>query len=88
MNEQNSDSGVTTLKRSSIEHLDFNISCDYRDCEDKATHRLICPNCSHFEFMCDPHTRAAISAPKGSWIVFDKSCKHRVDMHDCGKEPI
>jgi hypothetical protein len=38
--------------------------------------------------MCDPHTKAAMQAKKGSWIVFDKSCKHRVDMFYCGKEPI
>lgn len=71
-----------------IDHLDFSVTCDYVDCEIFATHRLICPACRHFEFMCAPHTKAAMDAPKGSWIVFDKSCKHRVDLYDCGKEPI
>jgi hypothetical protein len=70
-----------------IDHLNFSVTCDYRDCEGKATHRLICP-CGQFEFMCDKHTADAKAAPKGSWIVFDKSCKHRVDMFECGKEPI
>jgi hypothetical protein len=71
-----------------IDHLDFNVTCDYLDCDGKATHRLICPECKLYEFMCDPHTRAAKEAKRGSWIVFDKSCKHRVDMFHCGKEPI
>jgi hypothetical protein len=71
-----------------ISHLDFGVTCDYVSCDDTATHRLICPECSLFEFMCDPHAQAAKQAKKGSWIVFDKSCKHRVDMVDCGKEPI
>jgi len=71
-----------------IDYLDFNITCDYVECDDNATHRLICPECRQFEYMCLPHAQAAIQAPKGSWIVFDKSCRHRVDMHDCGKEPI
>jgi hypothetical protein len=72
----------------SIEHLDFNVTCDYLNCADSATHRLICAKCGLFEFMCDPHAAAAKDAPKNSWIVFDKSCKHRVDMYYCGKEPI
>jgi hypothetical protein len=38
--------------------------------------------------MCDPHTLDAKQAEKGSWIVFDKSCKHRVDLFHCGKERI
>jgi len=71
-----------------IDHLDFSVTCDYVDCDGIATHRLICPQCSLFEFMCDPHTIAAKRALKGSWIMFDKSCKHRVDMYHCGKEPI
>jgi hypothetical protein len=71
-----------------IDHLDFSVSCDYVSCDDTATHRLICPECSLFEFMCNPHAQAAKQAKKGSWIVFDKSCKHRVDMYYCGKEPI
>ena len=70
-----------------IDHLSFNVTCDYKDCEGIATHRLICP-CSQFEFMCDQHASDAKTAPKGSWIVFDKSCKHRADMFTCGKEPI
>jgi len=70
-----------------LDHLKFDVTCDYRDCEGKATHRLICP-CGQFEFMCDKHTADAKAAPKGSWIVFDKSCKHRVDMFECGKELI
>jgi hypothetical protein len=82
-------SGTNTKdKTSSIDHLDFGITCDYMNCDGAATHRLICPECSLFEFMCDPHTKAAKLAKKGSWIVFDKSCKHRVDMFHCGKEPI
>jgi hypothetical protein len=82
-------SGTNTKdKTSSIDHLDFGVTCDYMNCEGVATHRLICPECSLFEFMCDPHTKAAKLAKKGSWIVFDKSCKHRVDMFHCGKEPI
>lgn len=72
---------------SDLDHLRFDLTCDYRDCQGKATHRLICP-CGQFEFMCDLHTQDAKAAPKGSWIVFDKSCKHRVDMFDCGKERI
>ena len=71
-----------------IEHLDFEICCDYKDCLETATHRLICPKCSQFEFMCAGHTVEAKAAPKGSFIIFDKSCKHRADMFDCGKEPI
>lgn len=70
-----------------LDHLKFEVTCDYKECEGKATHRLICP-CAQFEFMCDQHTSDAKAAPKGSWIVFDKSCQHRVDMFDCGKEPI
>jgi hypothetical protein len=70
-----------------LDHLKFEVACDYRDCEDKATHRLICP-CGQFEFMCDQHASDAKAAPEGSWIVFDKSCKHRVDMFECGKELI
>ncbi|MEI8231673.1 MAG: hypothetical protein WCG32_03810 [Actinomycetes bacterium] len=79
----------TALKddKALIDHLSFSVTCDYKDCEGKATHRLICP-CGQFEFMCDQHASDAKAAPKGSWIVFDKSCKHRVDMFDCGKEPI
>ena len=76
------------LSDSRLEHLDFSVTCDYQNCDGSATHRLICPVCNQFEFMCKPHAKASIEAPKGSWIVFDKSCKHRVDMHDCGKEPI
>ena len=75
-------------KTSSIEHLDFGVTCDYMNCDGPATHRLICPECTLFEFMCDPHAKAAKEAERGSWIVFDKSCKHRVDMFNCGKEPI
>ncbi len=71
-----------------IQHLDFNVSCDYKDCLEVATHRLICPNCGQFEFMCSSHTVEAKKAPRGSYIIFDRSCKHRVDMFDCGKEPI
>lgn len=71
-----------------IDHLDFNVHCDYKDCNEVATHRLICPKCSQFEFMCAGHTAEAKKAPKGSWIVFDRSCLHRVDMYECGKEPI
>ena len=71
-----------------ITHLEFNVTCDYLECEGVATHRLICAACKQFEFMCTPHTQAAKKAPRGSWIVFDKSCKHRVDMFHCGKEPI
>ena len=80
--------GQTAEYVDSIEHLDFNITCDYVDCDGKATHRLICPQCKLFEFMCGPHTLSAKAAQLGSWIVFDKSCKHRVDMYHCGKEPI
>ena len=75
-------------KYEEIAHLNFNVTCDYMDCDNKATHRLICAVCTQFEFMCLSHAQNAIQAPKGSWIVFDKSCKHRVDLHDCGKEPI
>lgn len=71
-----------------IDHLDFPVTCDYVDCAVPATHRLICSECKLYEFMCDPHTKAAKLAKRGSWIVFDKSCKHRVDMYNCGKEPI
>lgn len=71
-----------------IAYLNFNVTCDYMDCDDKATHRLICAICPQFEFMCALHAKAANEAPKNSWIVFDKSCKHRVDLHDCRKEPI
>lgn len=71
-----------------IDHLDFDVTCDYLDCPGRATHRLICAKCGLFEFMCDPHAEAAKVAPKNSWIVFDRSCKHRVDMYYCGKEPI
>jgi hypothetical protein len=71
-----------------IHHLDFSVTCDYVDCDWVATHRLICAKCKLFEFMCDPHTKSAKAAALGSWIVFDKSCKHRVDMFHCGKEPI
>lgn len=82
-------SGTNTEdKTSSIEHLDFGVTCDYMNCDGLATHRLICTECALFEFMCDPHTKDAKAAKRGSWIVFDKSCKHRVDMVDCGKEPI
>jgi hypothetical protein len=82
-------SGSTDVKvdLSDLNHLKFDVTCDYKDCEGKATHRLICP-CAQFEFMCDQHAKDAKAAPKGSWIVFDKSCQHRVDMFDCGKEPI
>ena len=82
-------SGSTDVKvdLSDLDHLKFDVTCDYKDCEGKATHRLICP-CSQFEFMCDQHASDAKAAPRGSWIVFDKSCKHRVDMFDCGKELI
>ena len=78
----------TTELIENIDHLDFAVSCDYVDCDASATHRLICPECKLFEFMCDPHTKAAKLAKRGSWIVFDKSCKHRVDMFHCGKERI
>lgn len=78
----------TTEYIDQIDHLDFNVTCDYVECDGIATHRLICPECKLFEFMCDPHTSAAKAAQLGSWIVFDKSCKHRVDMYHCGKEPI
>lgn len=71
-----------------IDHLDFKVTCDYLECDGEATHRLICAKCSLFEFMCDPHTLDAKQAEKGSWIVFDKSCKHRVDLFHCGKERI
>jgi hypothetical protein len=71
-----------------IDYLDFNLTCDYLDCEGTATHRLVCPECKMYEFMCDSHAKAAKLAKKGSWIVFDKSCKHRVDMYNCGKEAI
>ena len=70
-----------------LHHLDFDPTCDYSECTKKATHRLVCP-CGQFEFMCNPHAEDAKQAPKASWIVFDKSCRHRVDMFDCGKEPI
>ena len=73
---------------SEIDHLDFDATCDYLDCQGVATHRLICPKCRMFEFMCDPHAQAAKQAPKESWIVFDKSCRHRVDMFHCWKEPL
>ena len=79
---------ATEILAGQIDHLDFEVTCDYLDCQIAATHRLICPKCSMFEFMCDPHTLAAKQAPKDSWIIFDKSCKHRVDMYHCGKEPI
>ena len=78
----------TSVLHESIEHLNFKVTCDYTDCDMDATHRLICPACSHFEFMCLVHAKDAMNAPKGSWIVFDKSCKHRVDIYDCLKEPI
>jgi hypothetical protein len=78
----------STTLLGSIDHLNFNVTCDYVNCEEKATHRLICPNCSQFEFMCAAHTKQAQNAKKGSWIVFDKSCKHRVDLYHCIKEPI
>lgn len=82
-------SQLSTLDRAYlIDHLDFNVTCDYVNCDDTATHRLICAQCKLFEFMCGPHTKAAKQAKKGSWIVFDKSCRHRVDMFHCGKEPI
>ena len=87
MNFDQTGTGVKDLV-SSIDHLDFGVSCDYKDCLEIATHRLICPKCSQFEFMCAGHTVEAKAAPKGSFIIFDKSCKHRVDMFDCGKEPI
>jgi hypothetical protein len=75
-------------KYDDISHLNFNVTCDYMDCEDRATHRLICALCPQFEFMCLAHAQNAIHSPKGSWIIFDKSCKHRVDLFDCRKEPI
>lgn len=82
-------SELSTLDRPiHIDHLDFNVSCDYVDCDGAATHRLICAECKLFEFMCDPHTSSAKAAQLGSWIVFDKSCIHRVDMYHCGKEAI
>ena len=86
MSQRSSTSSIEELD--AIDHLDFNVTCDYIGCEGKATHRLICPECKLYEFMCDPHTKAAKLAKKGSWIVFDKSCKHRVDMFKCGKEPL
>lgn len=80
---------ANTLDETSvIDHLDFSVTCDYQDCDGKATHRLICPECKLYEFMCDPHTKLAKLAKKGSWIVFDKSCKHRGDMFHCGKVPL
>ena len=79
---------LNTLLIDDIDQLDFDVTCDYVDCDGKATHRLICAACKLFEFMCDPHTSSAKAAQVGSWIVFDKSCKHRVDMYHCGKEPI
>ena len=83
-----SDISSTQPKLDAIEHLDFSLTCDYTNCDGVATHRLICAKCGMFEFMCNPHAEAAKVAPKNSWIVFDKSCKHRVDMFLCGKEPI
>ena len=81
-------SGTGTKDRtSSIEHLDFGVTCDYMNCEGVATHRLICPECTLFEFMCDPHAKAAKEADKGSWIVFDKSCKHRLTCFTAAKNP-
>jgi hypothetical protein len=70
-----------------IQHLNFDVSCDYKNCDEVATHRLVC-TCGQFEFMCKEHAEDAKSAPRGSWIIFDKSCTHRVDMFDCRKEPI
>lgn len=79
--------GLAT-KIDDIAHLNFNVTCDYVDCDEKATHRLICAACPQFEFMCLSHAEDAVRAPKESWIVFDKSCKHRVDLYKCRKEPI
>lgn len=84
---QEARAGTSTLSET-IDHLDFSVFCDYLDCQGQATHRLICAKCGIFEFMCNPHAEAAKQAPKNSWIVFDKSCKHRVDMFYCGKELI
>jgi len=84
---QSSSTGTDVLV-GHIDHLDFDVTCDYLDCQGQATHRLICAKCGLFEFMCSPHAEAAKLAPKNSWIVFDKSCKHRVDMFECGKEPL
>lgn len=78
----------TTELVDTIDYLDFAVTCDYLKCDAPATHRLICPECKLFEFMCDPHTKAAKLAKKDSRIVFDKSCRHRVDMFHCGKERI
>jgi hypothetical protein len=78
---------LTAVEEHLLENLDFNVTCDYKDCEGIATHKLVCP-CVQFEYMCNPHTLDAKGAPKGSWIIFDQSCSHRVDIFDCGKEPI
>jgi|GEM_PF-945971 len=69
-------------------NIDLNLICDYPQCDTKATHFLVCPICRMSENMCDPHTVLAHMAPKDEFVVFDKSCNHRVLMCECGKVPI
>ncbi len=69
-------------------NLDLNLICDYPKCETKATHFLVCPLCRASENMCDPHTVLAHMADPDEFVVFDKSCGHRVLMNECGKVPI
>ena len=69
-------------------NVDLELVCDYPECDTLATHFLVCAICRASENMCDPHTVLAHMAPADEYVVFDKSCNHRVLMADCPKVPI
>ena len=69
-------------------NIDLELVCDYPECDTFATHFLVCAECRASENMCGPHTVLAQMAPENEYVVFDKSCNHRVLMSACAKVPI
>ena len=84
---------TATDERTDIEilaNLDFEESeptCDYLECQETATSKLVCGICSQgCELMCEPHTaytrEAQIEAPLER-IVFTETCGHAPFFETC-----
>ena len=65
-----------------IELIDLEavLPCNHDDCDDAASHLIICPLCGAHEGLCTPHAEQVLNAPEGSWGTFTKSCGHTVEQ--------
>lgn len=68
---------------------DETVPCAYTDCDEKATHVLICGVCQvGRELMCTAHTEQTRQAGQWEQVTFDGTCGHHPFLSLCGIEPL